>query len=355
LTSGVLRPAALLLTVVTLAASCAGVTSGNAGNAKPADLFAIMPSQAGIRTLMGDGTWWAGAPSFEVRPLDAETTPATEKFSVSQPFIHLGTAEELFARYTVFDKTSSATTTMTDYQTAFGTSPLTPKVGDQVLYYGLGGSGGAPYLYRTFVRVGQVVLTVLWARKDRGVTVQMLAGIAKKFADPMRNISKVHAAPAPVPAGSLPPPGMDITLLGATKLPVEAFVVMSRTALPDYVQGIMTKSGVSTFPYGDYALNNDTHMEVQTGLFTLGNTTDADAWAKAFGASQDPDPDGIYMGYIPTGGTPAAGVYVLTFAQGQYGGFLTCKSSIDGEAASRECETPVHNTAVAWKIALSGA
>src|SRR5689334_24083653 len=116
-----------------LVASC-GLSGGNF-NPKPQDLYSIVPSEADVRSLLGDTAWWAGPPSFEVRPLDAETTPAQQKFSVSEDFQRMGTAEELFARYTVYDKTSSATTAMSTYQTAFGQSPSTPKVGDQVLYY----------------------------------------------------------------------------------------------------------------------------------------------------------------------------------------------------------------------------
>lgn len=347
-----MRAVALAVALATVA-SCTPSSSG-AANARPADLWAVMPSQSDVRSLMGDSTWWAGAPSFEVRPLNAETAMPSERFSVSELFIHLGTAEELVARYTMFDKSSSATSTMSDLQNFYGTSVSGPKVGDQVLYYGSGSTGGAPYVARTFVRVGQIVLELLWSRKDPNITTAMLGRNAKRFADPLKNLSKVHATPLPVESTSLPPPGLDITLLGAAKLPAEAFVVMSRTALPDYVEGLIHDSGVTTFPYGDYALNNDTHMEVQTALLTLSSPEQATGWAKAFGPSAEPDAEGIYMGYIPTGGTPAAGIYVFTFAAGRYGGFLTCKSSIDGEAASRECEEPVHNTALAWKVALEG-
>jgi hypothetical protein len=343
--------AVALLALAAVVGSC-GIASGQL-KTSPADLYSIMPSQSDIRSLLGDSTWWAGPPSFEVRPLDAETTPGAQKFAVSQDFRHVGSGEELFARYTLYDKTSSATSAMSDLQTAYGTSPTSPKVGDQVLYYGAGGTGGAPFLTRTFVRVGQVILQLVWARKDRGTTVDMLAKNARKFAAPLKDLSKAHGSLAQVDPKFLPPPGFDITLLGSTQVPVETFVVLSRTSLPDYIQGLMRNGGVTTFPYGDYALNNDTHMEVQTALLTLASDADASAWAKAFG-SGDPDPEGIYMGYIPTGGNPAAGVYQFVFAAGRTGVFIVCKASVEGEAASRECEAPVHNTAVAWKIALGG-
>jgi len=334
-------------------ASCAQLGSGGFSGA-PADLYTAVPSMADVRSLMGDNAWWASAPSFEVRPLDALTTPATERFSVSEDYLRMGTAEELFARYTVYDKTSSATTTMSDLQAAFGTSPSSPKVGDQVLYYPVSGSGGAPFITRTFVRVGQIVLTIAWARKDDNTTVAMLAKNARLFSAKLKDLSKRHSSLQPVGPTLLPPPGREITLLGSAMLPIEAFVTMSLSNLPDYALDQLHTSGINKFAYGDYALNNDTHMEVQTALITLGSKTDADAWAKFFGGAFEPDADGIYNGYIPTGGSPAAGIYQYILSAGVYGVFMTCKSSIDGEAASRECEAPVHLTALAWKVALEG-
>ncbi len=347
-----LRLAAGLVAVAALAASCSAVPGSL--NARPADVYSIIPSQGDVRSLMGDTAWWAGPPSFEVRPLDAETTPAQQKFSVSEDFQRMGTAEELFARYTVFDKTSSATTAMSSFQAAFGQSPSTPKVGDQVLYYPVAGSGGAPFLTRTFVRVGQVILTLVWARKDNGTKVEMLAKNARAFAAGMRNLSKVHVSPTPVDTKLLPPPGRDITLLGATQLPIEALVTMTLTGLPDYILSVFHGSGITHFYYGDYALNNDTHMEVQTALVPLSNSGDGPAFAKLLGPSPTPDAEGIYSGYVPTSGTPAAGVYRYVLSSGNSGLMIICKSSIDGEAASRECEDPVRATALGWKIALAG-
>jgi hypothetical protein len=347
-----LRLAAGLVGLAAIAASC---SVGPASlNAKPADLYSIMPTQSDVRALMGDSNWWAGAPSFEVRPLDAETTPVEVKFAVAQSFIRLGTAEELIARYTVYDKTSTATTVMSSYQTGFGTSPSSPKVGDQVLYYGGAGAGGAPYLYRTYVRVGQIVLSLFWLRKDLGVKVEALAKNAKLFANGLRDLNKVHATPQPVDKKYLPPAGRDITFLGAANLPTEAIAAMTLTPLADYTVSILHQAGITSFPYGDYALNNDTHMEVQTVLLVFPNPVDAAALAKGYGGVT-PDADGIYSNYVPVSGSPAAGFYEYLFAADRYVGIIFCKSSIDGEAASRECEDPSRTTALAWKIALSSA
>src|SRR6266849_2918692 len=154
--------------------SCAKLGSSAGSNVQPADIYAAGPTVADVRTLFGDSNWWPGPPSFEVRPLDAAETPFTQRFSITQRFLHIGSAEEFDVRYTVYDKTSSATTRMTELHNAFGASPTSPKVGDQVLYYGLVSSGGAPYITRTYVRLGQIVTEVDWSRKDGIPTVTQL-------------------------------------------------------------------------------------------------------------------------------------------------------------------------------------
>lgn len=344
------RPATLLVAIATLSASCAGFGSGSASNAKPADLYAIMPTQSDVRSLMGDSNWYAGPPSFEVLPLDAGTMPASEKFGISQLYEHLGSDEKLAASYIVFDKTSSATSEMTDFQAIYGQSlSSTPKVGDQVLYYAtFKPGGGAPYVTRTFVRVGQVVLEVVWTKKDAQIKIDDLGKHAKLFADPLRNLTKAHAQPKKVDPHLLPPPGLDITLLGSANLPLESFVVMISAALPGTVVNLLQNAGASSFAYGDYALNLDTHMEVQTAVLRFPSRGDAADLASALSPSP-PDQDGIGSGYIKSGGgTPAAGEYRYVFAAGSYFALLICKASVDGEAASRECEDPMERTAIAW-------
>jgi len=305
---------------------------------------------------MGDSNWYAGPPSFEVEPLDAETTPAAVKFGISQLYEHLGTGEQLIARYTVFDKTSSATTRMTDFQTVYGQSiSSTPKVGDQVLYYATFGGGGAPYLTRTFVRVGQVVLTLVWTKKDSQFKIADLGKHAKLFADPLRDLSKAHAKTDSVDSHLLPPDGLDITKLGVANLPLESFVVMINSAVPESMVTAFQQVGATSFAYGDYALNLDTHMEVQTAAFRFGSPVTAASFLSVLAPSQ-PDAHGIASGYIKEGGgTPAAGVYQYMFSAGQFGVLMICKASVDGEAASRECEDPMETTAIAWREALGNA
>lgn len=335
--------------VAVVVASCGLASTGF--NGTPADVYSVIPSMSAVQKLLGDSNWWAGAPSFAVRPLDAETTPATQRFSVSQTYLHLGSSEALLARYTVYDMTSSAITAMSNLQTNLGASPSSPKVGDQVLYYGLAGTGGAPYVTRTYVRVGQILVQIAWSHKDGLPTVSELGRNATKFVAGLRNLNRVHVSPRAVDAIDLPPPGFDITLLGTAQLPVESFVAMTQSAIPSAVLSFL--QGIDHIAYGDYALNNDTHMEVQTALLTFSSSTDASTFASTFGPGTA-DTTGIYNGYIPGSGTPAAGEYRYVFAAGTSGVLLICKPSLDGEAASRECETPMHTTAVAWKIALGG-
>ena len=347
--------AAALFALAALATSCATLGSGNASGTKPADLWSIMPSQADLRSLMGDSNWYAGPPSFEVDPLDAATTPATQRFAVAQAYEHLGTGEALVARYTVYDKTASATTAMTDYQTLYGQSvSTTPKVGDQVLYYVSFAGGGAPYATRTFVRVGQVVLTLVWTKKDAQITIGDLGSRAKFFADPLKNLSKAHAHPVKVDPQLLPPAGLDITLLGSANLPLDSFVVMISSALPGTLLTELQNNGATGLAYGDYALNLDTHMEVQTAVLRFPSPSVASGFAGIY-SPNPPDQNGIGSGYIPGGGTPAAGEYHYVFSAGSYGVLMICKPSIDGEAASRECEAPMERTGLAWKAALGSA
>ncbi len=345
----------MLAVVATLATSCASLGSGNATKTTAADLYSVMPKQDDVRKLMGDTTWWSSPPSFEVDPLDAATRPPTEKFAVSQLMVHIGTDEYLAARYAVFDKTSSATGFMSDLQLVYGTPAATsPKVGDQVLYYSANGSGAAPYATRTFVRVGQIALALIWAKKDTAITLNQLTRNAKAFADPLRNLGKAHPKPSPVDPTLLPPPDFYITLLGAAILPTDSLVVMVNTGQPDLVLNQLHILGITDFTYGDYALDLDTHMEVQTALIKFPTHTIAAQVAEGL-AINPPDSDGISSGYLKKSGSPASGEYRYSFAAGPYAVLMICRSSIEGEAASRECENPMDNIAFGWKLRLEKA
>jgi hypothetical protein len=337
-----------------LLVACTRSSTGGSG-ATPPEIYAAGPTASDVKAFMGDSNWWPGPPSFGVRPLDAESVSYTERFSVTQRFIHLGTAEELLVRYTVYDKTSSATSQMTNFQNSFGASPSSPKVGDQVLYYGLGGSGGAPYITRTFVRLGQVVVQIVWSRKDGIPTVAQLGRNAAKIVDGLKKVTSTQSRPSPeqVDPKLLPPPGLDITFLGSAHLPIEAWLVMDSIAIPVAGLDLLHSAGISDFVFGDYALNHDTHMEVRSALLTFTNAASAAAWADTF-SSGTPDQNGIASDYVDvSGGVEGSGEYHYFFTSGIYGAMLVCKASGEGEAASRACEGPMNRTAIAWKLGLA--
>jgi len=303
-----------------------------------------------VRTLFGDNNWWPGPPSFGVRPLDAASIPNAQRFSVTQRFLHLGSAEGWDVRYTVYDRTGSATTQMTSLQNAYGASPSSPKVGDQVLYYGLFSSGGAPYITRTFVRLGQIIVEIVWAKKDGIPTLSQLGKNAVKVVDGLKKVTtgKVHASVQAVDQKLLPPPGLDITLLGSAQLPVEAWLVMADVGIPGPVLTLLHTEGVDDFAYGDYALNNDTHMEVRAGLLTFTTAAAATDWVNTFSTTA-PDQSGIAGSYVEN-----LGLYHYLFAAGTHGGMLVCSATATSEAASRACESPMLRTAIAWKVVLAG-
>lgn len=345
-----MRFIALLSLGAVLLVSCAKLGSSAGSNVQPADIYAAGPTVTDVRTLFGDNNWWPGPPSFGVRPLDAASTPNAQRFSVTQRFLHLGSAEALDVRYTVYDKATSATTQMTTVQNAYGASPTSPKVGDQVLYYGLMSSGGAPYVTRTFVRLGSVIAEILWSKKDGIPTLSQLGKNATKVVNGLKKVTtgKVHASAQPVDQKLLPPPGLDITLLGSTQLPVEAWLVMADVGIPGPVLTLLQSEGVNDFAYGDYALNNDTHMEVRAGLLTFSTAAAATDWVSTFSSSA-PDQSGIAWSYIDN-----LGLYHYLFATGTHGGMLVCSATVSTEAASRACESPLLRTAIAWKVALAG-
>jgi hypothetical protein len=151
----------------------------------------------------------------------------------------------------------------------------------------------------------------------------------------------------------LPPAGLDITFLGAAQLPIEAWVVMDQLAIPAPLATALHAQGVNNFGFGDYALNNDTHMEVQAAVLTFTTATEATDWANNFSTST-PDQTGISTAYIPGSGVEGAGEYHVLFAAGTHGAMLVCRATVEGEAASRACEGPLTRTALAWKLSLGG-
>jgi hypothetical protein len=347
----VLRLLAVSALLAVAASACARPGSAST-TAKPMDFYGATPSLSDVRTLLGDNNWWPGPPSFGVRPLDSSSMPFNEKFHVLTRFAHIGTAESFEIQYTLWDTTASATTQMTNAQSAFGTSATGSKVGDQVLYYGSMTSGAAPYVTETFVRIGATTTTIVLGLKDGFPSVAKLGRIASKVTSRLKDVlaGKVHVSPLPTnDASMLPPPGPDLTLLGSANLPVEVFVVMTGTASPDALAGILHASGVDSIVFGDYALDNDTHMEVRAGLFNFTSAQEASAWVDALRGGTSLDQNGIAMFY-----DNGSGQYFSLLTAGSKAGILVCRSTSAVEAASRACESPLSRVAPAWQLSLNG-
>ncbi len=339
------------MTVALVVASCTRSSSSGA-NATPTDLYAAEPSQADVQSLLGDSSWWPGPPSFGVRPLDSASMPFQERFHVVQRFSHIGTAETLDVEFTLWDSTSTATTQMSNFQSAFGTSASGPKVGDQVLYYGSQSSTAAPFETATFVRVGQIVTTISLNRKDAFPSASQLGKIATKVVSRLKDVlaGKVRSSPLPSSDSTqLPPAGPDMTLLGSTTLPVESVVVMFGFASPETLAGILKDDGVDAMVFADYALDNDTHMEVRAGVLSFNTTQEADDWINALRGSSSVDANGLSTFY-----DDASGQYFTVFSAGTKGAMLVCRSTSNVEAASRSCEAPLSRVGPAWQLSLQG-
>jgi hypothetical protein len=330
---------------------CALATS-TGGNARPVDLYAAGLTLADVRSLLGDSAWWPGPPSFGVRPLDSSSMPFQERFHVTHRFTHIGTGETLDIQLTELTTTSAATTEMSNIQSALGTPSNGPKVGDQVLYYGSTGSGPAPFTTATFVRVGQVLAAISLNLKDAFPSVSRLGKIASRLVGRLKDVlaGKIHVSP---PAASdqvlLPPSGPDLTLLGTATLPVEVVMVMFNYAAPETLAQAFHNQGVDNVLFGDYALDNDTHMEVRAVEFNFTSAKDATAFENALRGSTAVDQNGIASLY-----SDSLGEYVTILTSGSRGALLICRSTSDTEAASRACEVPLSRVAPSWQLTLGG-
>jgi hypothetical protein len=345
------RVTALVALLAVILSACTRPSSSGS-NVRPMDFYGANPTLADVRTLLGDSNWWPGPPSFGVRPLDSSTMPFREKFHVVTRFTHIGTSEMFEILYTLWDSASSATTQMTNIQAGFGTSATGPKVGDQSLYYGSQTSGAAPYGTVTFVRIGQIITTITLGLKDAFPSVAQLGKIATKVTSRLKDVvsGKVHVSPLPVSdASQLPPRGPDITLLGSLNLPIEAVVVMLGFASPEALARILHTNGVDSIVFGDYALDNDTHMEVRAGLFNFITAQDATTWIDELRGTYSLDTNGIATFY-----DAGSGQYFSLFSSGSKAAVLVCRSTSDAEAASRACESPLTRVGPAWQLSLIG-
>jgi hypothetical protein len=332
-----------------LAGACTRPSSGSI-SAQPPDLYAAMPSLSDVRTLLGDQNWWPGPPSFGVRPLDVASMSSTEKFSVAQPFIHVGTAETFDIDFTLWNATAASKTYMTNVQNALGTSASGPTVGDQALYYGSGGSGGAPYSTLTAVRIGQIVALINWSLKDAFPQTTRMGKVAAKVVSKLKDVisGKLRGSAASASdTALLPPANTDITQLGQTRISVEASMVMINFATPDQIATSLRALGLNDVVFGDYALDSDTHMEVWATEYSFSEAKNATDWFNLMRGTSPVDQAGIASFY-----DSSRKIYMYLFAAGARGAMLICRSTASSEAASRACEDPLSRVIASWQIAL---
>ena len=337
---------AALALLALIGSGCTRPSTGSI-NSQPADLYAAIPPISDVRVLLGGDSWWPGPPSFGVRPLDVSSMAFSEKFSVSQPYVHVGTAETFLIDFTLWDSASSATTRMKSIESALGTSVSGPKVGDQALYYGSQGSSAAPYQTATFVRVGQITSSIGMSLKDGFPKVAQLGKIATKVVARLKDVisGKLHGTPATTSDSAvLPPSNLDITPLATTRIPVESAIVMIDATSLDALAQSLRGQGVSDVVFGDYALNSDTHMEVRAIVFAFLTAKDATDWTAGLRGTTPPDQLGFF--------DPGHGWYMFPFAAATNGAMLVCRSTSDTEAASRACEAPLSRVTSAWKLSL---
>lgn len=348
------RSLAVLALIAVIAGACAKPFASGAAP-KPLDVFAASPSTSDVSSMLGGGDWWTGPPTFGIRPLDVASVPANENYSVTRRFLRLGTAESWQVRYTEFDKTSSATSLMTTVENSVGSGVKGPAVGDKALYFGSElSSSAAPFEASTVIRVGAFILEITWDRKDKFPTVDVLGKIGSKVVSRLKDAiaGKLHATPlAASDAELLPPAGTDITMLASVKLPIEALPLMTNQVAPVEIVRPWKALLVDSFIFGAYALNKDTRMEVQAGLFTLPTVKDATDLADAISAGSKPLTDGLFGGYDDANGP---GQYQVWFRSGNHIGLLVCRSVSDTEAAARACEQPIVKVAGVWSASLGG-
>jgi hypothetical protein len=338
--------------LVALTACTRGSSSAN--NATPLQVYTAGPTLNQVRSsLGGDQLWWPATPTFGVRPLDLELTPETVRFTITQRYIHLGTPESLEAQYIVYTNTSGASSEMTSITNNLGSNTVTgPKVGDQVVYTGQKlATTTALYDTAMIIRQGAILVSVDLKEVSGFADVKRLGKIGTTLISRLKDVLANKIRPTPpghADDALLPPPGTDITLVGAARVPIEVSADMFGAASPEAFVGSFRSLGVSDFEFGDYALDADLHMEVRTATFAFQSGSDASSWVdQAIGLSSL-NQNGQATTYVD-----ATGKYYGFFLQGRFVGFMTCGSTAATEAAARACETPFIRVLDAWQANLA--
>lgn len=352
--------------MVLAAAACrspfpGGSTTGS--SAKIIDVYTASPTTSDARSLLGGDNWWTSAPTFAQRPLNAASMSSNIHYQVIRRYSNVGTAEAWKVVYTEFASTSAATTILDNVQTNLGAGVSGPNAGDKVLYYGqqtqqtsATNQGAAPFETLTIIRVGAFVIESTWDRQDGFPSVSQLGKIAGQLASRLKDAVSGRIRGTIIPASdiaTLPPPNATMTLLGAVRLPIQAVPLMLNAPAPTEVEKMFTDLSVKDFVYGDYALDEDTRMEVQTATFKFSSESDANNVFDTFRGTDSPDANGLVKSYNDATGP---GQYDVVFVSGSYVGLMICRSTSEdsNEAASRACETPIEVVSAAWEGTLKG-
>lgn len=336
-------------------------SSSTASAANIIDVYAASPSTADAHSLLGGGDWWTSAPTFATRPLDAGSMSSSVHYQVIRRYANVGTAETWKVVYTSFASVSAATNVVTNIQNSAGAGVSGPSAGDKVLYYGQqltqntgSAQSGAPYETLTIIRSGAFVVESTWDRKDGFPTISQLGKVGSKLVSRLKDAvaGKLHGTLISTEdQATLPPPNRAMTLLGAVRLPIQAVPLMINAAAPTEVAKMFTDLGVSDFVFGDYVLDQDTHMEVQAAVFNFTRSSDASSVFDTFRGTVTPDANGLVKSYNDTTGP---GQYDVEFVSGTHMGLMICRSTAEAsnEAASRACETPIEVVSAAWAASL---
>ena len=331
--------------------------SSSGSSVRIIDVYAASPTSSDAHSLLGGGEWWTSAPTFAQRPLNAATMSSSVQYQVIRRYGNVGTAETWKVVYTEFASATAANMVMTNIQNNAGAGVNGPKVGDAVLYYGQQltqtsgtSQGGAPFETLTIIRSGAFLIESTWDRKDSFPSVNQLGSIARSLESRLKSAMSGKIRGEIIPPDDLallPPPNAAMTLLGAVRLPIEAVALMLNAPAPTAVQSMFKSLSVNDFVFGDYALDEDTHMEVQAATFKFSSPADAGSVFDTFRGGDTPDANGLVKSYNDSTGP---GQYDVAFQQGSYMGLMICRSTAEdsNEAASRACETPIEVVSAAW-------
>lgn len=339
--------------VVSLALVACGRTTAT-GGVNVNNVYAGGVRLEDLSTLLDDSSnWWPGPPQFGTRPLDSSTRPEEERFDVTFRFAHNGTAETLDLIYRVWDSSSLASAIISSTKQAVGTTLKGPSAGDDILYINQKlPFGGAPYVSQALVRVGQIVIEMTWSQARAFASTTAQGNIAKKAVSKLKQYMSANSHPSPPLAPDprlLPPDGQELTKLGTDILPVQVIPQMVGSPAPADIAALFRNLGANDFVFGDYALNADTHMEVQTSAFKFSSPTGSADWLDQFVGKANLDQSGSYFNF-----DDVTGQYIAAFGVSSTGIIMICRSAAELEAASRACESPMSRVASAWKMELGG-